>query len=47
VIANVLDLDLSLWRKPRIADLSEVEADAAKFLKAWKPHDWTVMLEDG
>lgn len=47
VIASVLDLSPEFWRKPRMADLSELDAQNAKFLLKWKPFNWTLMLEDG
>lgn len=40
-----MEIDVSYWRKPRLASILETDSNADKFMKCWKAFDWTVMLQ--
>ncbi|KAI9297135.1 CWF19-like 2, cell cycle control, isoform CRA_b [Neoconidiobolus thromboides FSU 785] len=47
IIAGMLDLDISLWRKPKYQDSNENKSRVDKFNKKfpWENYDWTKLLD--
>ncbi|ESO07614.1 hypothetical protein HELRODRAFT_76071 [Helobdella robusta] len=42
VVGGMLDIDATLWRKPRIEKIEEQIIKVTNFAKRWKPHDFSL-----
>jgi hypothetical protein len=46
IIAGILDIDPSRWRKPRRIEYSAAQTRLATFKKQFEQFDWTKMLDE-
>ena len=48
VLASMLGIEdqVHLWRKPKDIDSRDVGPRVKRFLRVWKPFDWTILIEN-